>query len=289
MSGTIRNPIEWSWDLLRQAGRGAMALTDTFRHLEGRLNAPAPAVRRIRTSELPEVLRLGWSDFGACRTDLVFLCLIYPVAGLILARTLLDQDLLPLLFPLAAGFALLGPFAALGLYELSRQREQRRKLGLGAAFAVFRSPAIGSILVLGLLLVGIFLLWMLAAWLLYAATLGPAPPESLAAFASDLFTTTAGWVLILAGCGIGFLFALLAMSISVVAFPLLLDRDVALDTAVRTSIRAMRVNPGPMAAWGLIVAAGLVVGTLPLFVGLIVVMPILGHATWYLYRKLVLR
>lgn len=289
MSGTIRNPIEWGWVQLRHAGRGAVALTDAFRHLEGRLNAPAPAVRRIRAAELLDVLRLGWSDFGAYRTDLIFLCLVYPVAGLLLARALLEQDLLPLLFPLAAGFALLGPFAALGLYELSRQREQRREARLGAAFAVFRSPAIGSILVLGLALVGIFLLWLLAAWLLYAATLGPAPPESLAGFVTDLFTTTAGWVLILAGCGIGFLFALLAMSISVVAFPLLLDRDVALDTAVRTSLRVMRVNPGPMAAWGLIVAAGLVVGTLPLLVGLVVVMPVLGHATWHLYRKLILR
>jgi len=117
--------------------------------------------------------------------------------------------------------------------------------------------------------------------------LGPTPPVTAGAFADALFTTSGGWALIIVGCGVGFFFALFAMSISVVSFPLLLDKDVGIDTAVRTSIRAVKMNPGPMAAWGLIVAGGLVLGSIPLFLGLIVVMPVLGHATWHLYRKLV--
>src|SRR4029453_13967063 len=100
-----------------------------------------------------------------------------------------------------------------------------------------------------------------------------------------VFTTSAGWTMILVGVGVGFLFALLVLAISVVSFPLLLDRDVGLDAAVWTSIRAVAANPGPMALWGLIVAAGLVIGSIPVFLGLIIVMPVLGHATWHLYAR----
>jgi uncharacterized membrane protein len=93
--------------------------------------------------------------------------------------------------------------------------------------------------------------------------------------------------MIVGGVGVGFLFALLVLAISVVSFPLLLDRDVGLYGAVSTSIRAVATNPSPMALWGLIVAGGLAIGMLPAFLGLIVVLPVLGHATWHLYRKVV--
>jgi uncharacterized membrane protein len=134
---------------------------------------------------------------------------------------------------------------------------------------------------------GLFLLWLLAAWGIYAITLGPAPPASVGSFLRDVFTTNAGWVMIGAGVGVGFLFALLVLAISAVSFPLLLDREAGVDTAILTSVRAIATNPVPMAAWGLIVAAGLVLGSIPLFLGLIVVMPVLGHATWHLYCEVV--
>ena len=104
-----------------------------------------------------------------------------------------------------------------------------------------------------------------------------------------MFTTGAGWALIVVGIGVGFLFAVLVLTISVVSFPMLLDRDVGLFTAVATSVLAVVTNPVPMAVWGLIVAGGLVLGSLPALLGLIVVMPVLGHATWHLYRKVVPR
>jgi uncharacterized membrane protein len=125
--------------------------------------------------------------------------------------------------------------------------------------------------------------------LIYKVTVGPKLPASIAMFIGDVFTTAAGWALVAVGVGVGFLFAVLVLAISVVSFPLLLDRDVGLSVAVWTSIRAVAANPGPMAIWGLIVAGGLVIGALPLFVGLIMVMPVLGHATWHLYRKVVSR
>jgi uncharacterized membrane protein len=221
------------------------------------------------------------------RTDVILLCLIYPIFGIALVWLTFGYKMLPLLFPLASGFALIGPVAAVGLYEMSRRREQGISITWMDAFGAIRSPGFGAILVLGLVLLAIFLLWLFAANVIYQVTLGPKPPISIAAFARDVFTTSAGWTMTLVGTGVGFLFALLVLAVSVVSFPLLLDWDVGLDAAVSTSIRAVAANPGPMMLWGLIVAAGLVIGSLPAFLGLIIVMPVLGHATWHLYRKVV--
>ncbi len=179
------------------------------------------------------------------------------------------------------------PFAAVGLYEMSRQREQGVPVAWRTAFEVLNAPGFGAIAVLGLLLVTIFLFWLAAAWAIYQSTLGPQLPASIGAFIQDVFTTEAGHRMILIGVSVGFLFALLAMAISIVSFPLLLDRDAGLDTAISTSVRAVARNPLAMAAWGFVVAAALVLGSIPFFMGLVVVVPVLGHATWHLYRKLV--
>jgi uncharacterized membrane protein len=286
---TIRNPVEWGVDQLKHAAGAVEAAGRAGRRTRENLHSPAPAVARIRVADLREVLAGGFRDFAAFRTDVVFLCLIYPVLGLILARFAFGYQMLPLLFPLASGFALVGPFAAVGLYEMSRRRERGAETGWSDAFGVVHSPAFGAIVLLGLLLMAIFLLWLAAALAIYAWTLGPEAPVSTASFVRDVFTTHAGWALIGVGVGVGFLFALLVLAISVVSFPLLLDREAGLDTAVLTSVRAVVANPGPMALWGLIVAAGLVVGSIPFFLGLIVVMPVLGHASWHLYRRVVPR
>ena len=285
----IRNPIEWSWDQLRLAALTAGSAGRSLRRVGETLHSPAPAIRRIAATDLRDVLAKGLADFGAYRTDVVFLCVIYPIVGLVLGRLAFGYGMLPLLFPLASGFALVGPFAAIGLYEMSRQREQGVTVTWANAFGVLRSPSFGAIVVLGLLLVVVFMAWLATAEVIYLVTLGPAPPASIAQFARDLFTTGPGWTLIVVGVGVGFLFALLVLAISVVSFPLLLDREVGVDTAVWTSVRAVAANPVPMALWGLVVAGSLVIGSLPFFVGLIVVMPVLGHATWHLYRKVVPR
>jgi uncharacterized membrane protein len=285
----IRNPIEWSLDQLNGAATAVSSAGRGIRRIQDNLHSPAPAVGRITAGDLREVLAKGIEDFGAYRTDVIFLCFIYPLVGLVLARVAFGSDMLPLLFPLASGFALVGPFAAVGLYELSRERERGRAITWADAFGVVRSPSFAAIVVLGLMLMLIFLLWLVAAAVIYMLTLGPEPPVSVGLFVNDMLTTQAGWTMIAVGIGVGFLFAVLVLAVGAVSFPLLLDRDVGIDTAVKTSIRAVRANPGPMALWGLIVAAGLVIGSLPLFTGLIVVMPVLGHATWHLYRKLVPR
>jgi uncharacterized membrane protein len=286
---TIRNPIEWATDQLKLAGLVVGSASRAGVGTEEDVKAPLPEVRRIGVADLREILAKGFDDFAAYRTDVIFLCVVYPVVGLVLARLVFGYGMLPLLFPLASGFALVGPFAAIGLYEMSRRREQGGNVAWPDAFGVIGSRSFGAIVVLGLVLVAIFLFWLVAAESIYELTLGPEPPASIGSFARDVLTTGAGWTMIVVGVGVGFLFALLVLVISVVSFPLLLDRDVGLGAAVWTSARAVIVNPGPMAAWGLIVAGGLVVGSIPLFLGLIIVMPLLGHATWHLYRKVVSR
>lgn len=285
----IRNPAEWSVDQLRTANEALERAGHSLRRPAESRGAPLPQVRQIEVADLKDVLAKGLSDFAAYRTDVMFLCIIYPAAGLLLAWLAFGYDLVPLIFPIASGFALIGPVAAVGLYEISRRREQGAAITWADAFGVVRAPAFGAIVVLGLLLLVIFLLWLGAAYAIYMMTLGPEPPASIASFVRDVFTTGAGWVMIIVGVGIGFLFALLVLTISVVSFPLLLDRDQGLYTAIATSVLAVATNPVPMAVWGLIVAGGLVIGSLPALLGLIFVMPVLGHATWHLYRKVVPR
>jgi uncharacterized membrane protein len=287
ISDHIRNPAEWGVDQLKTANEAVGRAGHSLRRPEETRDAPLPAVRRIELADLREVLARGLSDFGAYRSDVIFLCIIYPLAGLVLAWLSFGYDMLPLLFPLVSGFALIGPVAAVGLYEISRRREQGVDITWADAFGVVRAPAFGAIVVLGLVLLAIFLLWLAAASAIYLVTLGPEPPVSIGSFVRDVLTTGAGWALIVVGMGVGFLFALLVLTISVVSFPLLLDRDVGLYTAVATSVCAVLANPGPMAVWGLIVAGGLVIGSIPVFLGLVIVMPVLGHATWHLYRKVV--
>ena len=253
----------------------------------GQDTANAPVIRTIGLSDLHRALQLGWEDFKAVPSHAIILCVIYPVLGLVLARTVLGYSVLPLLFPLAAGFALLGPFAALGLYEMSRRRESGAQATAWDALEVLRSPSFGAMLGLGVLLLALFVTWVATAQAIYIAAFGYEGATGISDFFTRVLTTSQGWWLIVVGCGVGFLFALIALCISVVSFPLMLDRHTGAGEAIATSIRAVLRNPAPMAAWGLIVAGLLVLGSIPFFLGLAVVIPLLGHATWHLYRKVI--
>ena len=284
---TIRNPIEWSGAQLAQAAHAARSVQRSLHHIHDTIHSPAPKIRRIGFADVQAALFEGFDDFKAYRSDVIFLCATYALIGLVLARFAFDMDLLPLLFPLASGFAIVGPLAAIGLYEMSKRREEGVKVNWMNAFDVLKAPAVGAIAVLGFLLMILFLLWLATAWVIWQHTLGPRLPASLASFIHDVFFTGPGLAMMIIGVGIGFIFALVAMMMSVVSFPLLIDRDVGLDTAIRTSFRAVLDNPGPMALWGLIVAASLAAGSAIMLVGLVVAVPVLGHATWHLYRRLI--
>ncbi|MDW6025812.1 DUF2189 domain-containing protein [Mesorhizobium sp. BAC0120] len=252
--------------------------SDTLEHIH---------VRKISVSDLIDAFKRGVDDFMVKPSHIVFLCLIYPLAGVVLAAWTSGNNALPLLFPLVSGFALIGPFAAIGLYEISRRRELGLDTSWSHAFEVKNSPALPSIAAVGIMLFTIFIAWLLAAKLLYQQVFGLAPPASLSSFLHEVFTTERGWTLIVLGHAVGFVFAAVVLCTTVVAFPLLLDRDVGAYEAIHTSVRAVLTNPIPMFVWGLIVAVLLIIGSLPVFAGLAVVLPILGHATWHVYRKVV--
>jgi uncharacterized membrane protein len=251
--------------------------------------AASPKIRPISPRNCFTALAEGFDDFLAMPTYPIFVGLFYAVAGIALFAMTSFGNALHLAFPLAAGFALIGPFVAIGLYEMSRRRERGLAVRGRDAFAVLRSPALASILAFGLLLLMIFAAWIFAAELVYVSFYGPNPPSAAVPFLTDVLTTTRGWLLIGVGGLVGFCFAALALCISVVSFPLMLDRDVGLVPALETSLSVTRASPLAVAVWGVVVAAGLVLGSLPLFLGLAVVIPVLGHATWRLYRRAIER
>ena len=246
-----------------------------------------PGIRRIGIADLRAALRAGMEDFRASPTQMMFLCLLYPIIGLVAARAFSGGELLPLLWPMIAGLSLVGPVAAVGLYEISRRREAGEATSWTTAFTVLRHPNLGSIAVMGVLLMAIFVRWLFAARWVYATTLARIPVGSPTDLLRATFSTPEGQQLLLIGNGVGFLFALAVLVLTVVSVPMLIDRPVGVGTAIQTSIRACLANPVPMAIWGLIVAVLLFLGCLPIFIGLAVVMPILGHATWHLYKRVV--
>lgn len=246
-----------------------------------------PVIRTITIADLFTALRRGAADFWEKPSHYVLLIVIYPIVGIVLATWMNGFQTWSLLYPLVGGFALVGPIAALPLYEVSRRREQGLDTSWGEAMNVIRSPAIGSIFALGIMLLVLFTLWLTSAQTLYESLFGSSPPNTFNGLLAQIFNEPGGMTLLIGGSLLGAGFALVVLCTSVIAFPLLLDRDVGAYVAVETSLRAVMRNPIALLAWGVIVGLSVFVGSLLLFVGLAVVLPILGHATWHLYRLLV--
>lgn len=253
----------------------------------GTIQPARPVVRKIGTADLKEALSLGFADFKAMPTHLVFLFIIYPIVMVIVARSFAGYEVLPAVFPLLAGYTLIGPLGAVATYEMSRRREQGLESSRRLAFEFFRLPSMPSVAALGALLMAVYFVWLGAALALYIFNFGWVTPASIPDFARQIFTTSSGWTLIVVGSGVGFIAAVIVFTLSVVSFPLLLDKNVGVVQAVQTSIRAVLANPVTMGIWGIVVAFLLLLGSLPFFVGLAVVLPTLGHATWHLYRRVV--
>ena len=283
MPKTIGNPVSWAIGQVRSAGGYVSDVADAV-HIE---TAAQIEIRTVTITDLREALRKGWDDLLAFRSDVMFVCLIYPVVGAVLALLAFQGNQIQLLFPVLSGFALAGPVAAVGLFEMSRRREKGQPVSWLAYVDVMKSPKFGAVAVLALFHLVMFLVWIMAANLIFAFTLGPQVLGSMTGFLEAVFGTFGGWLMIVIGMAVGFGFAVVVLAVSVVSFPLLLDRNVGVVTAITTSVKVARANPVPIAAWGLIVAGLLALGSIPALLGLVLVMPLLGHATWHLYRRAV--
>jgi uncharacterized membrane protein len=247
------------------------------------------AIRQIHVDDLRWALAQGWRDWTHRRSDLVFAGLFYPLICLVAIYVTLDQPLLPLLFPLVAGVSIAGPAVASGFYEIARREDAGEHAGWAHFFDPLRGRSREPLITLALGLALIWLAWLAVAWAIYGATLGYATPASIGAFVSRVLTTPEGWALIVAGNLAGFVFALATLAVSAVSFPMAVDRPVDAGIAMRTSIAAFRRNPAVMLGWGARVALLLAVGTIPFGIGLAVVLPWLGYATWHLYTRTVVR
>lgn len=280
MSKTIGNPITVA---INAIGSGARSVEEGIETI-GSHELTEPNVNKIGLADLGRALRRGAEDFAALRTDVMFVVVAYPLIGLLIAGLAFNTALAPLLLPMSAGFAILGPIACIGLYEMSKRRAAGEDVTWAAAFSALSAKVLGPLLTMSGYLLALFTAWIFAADLIHEVTMGGIVSGGLVAFLTEVLTTSEGWTMLVVGTGVGFVFALIALVSTIVAAPMLVDRPVGLPVAVSTSLRVARANPIAVLAWGALVALLLAVGVATLFIGLIVVLPILGHATWHLYR-----
>lgn len=240
-------------------------------------------IRRMTGQDLREALARGFDDWKHCRSDALTLAIIFPIAGFLIAAVFVAQSILPFIFPICSGVALLGPISTLWFAGLSRTREQA---GRAAPEEAFNTRQLQAIQRLSSIMVLLFVAWVIAAAIIYGLTLGSLPGSS-AGFVQQAFTTPAGWAMILIGCAVGALFALVALGLGFMSFPAVLDRPISAMQAIKLSVRACLANKLFVLGWGVLVVAGLVLGALPALFGLVLTVPVLGHATWHLYRRMI--
>ena len=245
-----------------------------------------PVVRRIAAADIAEALGQGLRDFQAMPLYGLAFGALYAAGGIVILLSLTAFGMVYLAYPLAAGFALIGPFVAIGLYEVSRRREAGQEISISGIWSTVRTRSeIGWMAFVTLF---VFIIWMYQVRLLIALLLGlNASFSSMQQFITVVLTTSEGLWFLAIGNVVGAALSLILFSLTVVSFPLLLDRDVDFITAMITSVRAVVTSPLPMIGWAAVIVVLLAVSAMPYFLGLVVTLPVLGHATWHLYRRIV--
>ena len=251
-------------------------------------NPASIPVRQIDDDDLRLSLRQGLDDFLTFRGDIVFAGLIYTVIGLAAVVMTTSMPLMPFFLPVVAGVGLLGPLAAVGFYELARQREKGQPgIHWFNFLDVRKRPSFDDMGIVAGLLLAIFFAWLIAAGVLYGLLFGWFVPPTVPQFLAMVLGTVRGWTLIAGGALVGAIFGWVVLSLSVASLPMLVDCDVSASEAVSASWRAANANRGEMVRWGAIVFGLLVLGSIPAFVGLAFVLPWLGYSTWHLYTRLI--
>jgi uncharacterized membrane protein len=244
-----------------------------------------PVVLRVTAADVIEALNTGLRDFQALPLYGLSVGALYAVGGLIIVLSMTASGMAYVTYPLASVFALLWPFAALFLYDVSRRRERGERIKRRDIWAAIRSrPEIGWMAFVSIF---IFVMWIFQVRFLMALFLAHASFESMQQFIAIVLTTDDGLLFLAAGSIEGAALSFVLFSLTVVSFPLLLERDVDFVTATITGMRAMTASPVPMIGWATCVVVLLIVSALPFFIGLAVTLPVLGHTTWHLYRRIV--
>lgn len=249
--------------------------------------AALPEVLSLEVGDLRHALRAGWRDFLAHPFYGAFFALVYVAGGWLLTYAFTAQGQVWWTLPAAAGFPILAPFAACGLYEISRRREAGEPLEFRSILGVVFRQKDRQIPSMAAVIVVFFLFWNFLAHTIFALFLGKSTLTNVTS-SLDVFLTPDGLMMLAFGTAVGAVFATLLYTLTVVSLPMLLDdREVDFVTAMLTSIGLVRENPVVMLGWGLFIAVTLTLGMLPGFLGLFIVLPVLGHATWHLYRRAV--
>jgi len=246
--------------------------------------ASASVADDLTLADLRAILAAGWADFRAFPQFGLFFAAVYVAAGMFLVYALVAWGEAIWLVPAAAGFPLLAPFVAVGLYEVSRRREAAMPMSWRAVLGALRGRGDDQIIGMGVVLFVAFAFWVIVAHGIFYIFFAQ---SGLVAETTDFFFTFAGISMLVVGGAIGAIMALAFFAITVVSLPMLVDRDVDCISAIIVSLAAMRSNRGVLLAWALTIAVALFLAMLPLFLGLLVVLPVLAHATWHLYRRAV--
>ena len=253
----------------------------------GPRNSGLPEVRAIQFNDLQEILALGWRDFRRAPHFGMFFGAVYAIGGIILVASVIKFDVAWLAYPLVIGFALIGPFIATGLYETSRKLENNSPLTWGGILGAVWEQHRRELGWMAFVTLFIFWVWMYQVRTLVAVFFGSEGFATLQGFVDAVFTTTNGLTFLLVGHLVGAVISLVLFTLTVVSCPLLLEREVDFVTALITSIRAVAASPFVMLGWGVFVVLAVILSALPAFLGLLVVLPVLGHATWHLYKRAV--
>lgn len=245
-----------------------------------------PIVRTITAHDIVEAVVQGLRDFQKAPRFGLALGALYACGGIAIVACASVLGMVYLAYPLAAGFALVGPFVATGLYEVSRRLQSGQELSWRAIWRTIRSR--GEIGWMAFVTIFVLIVWMYQVRLLMALFLGMSSSfASLREFLTVVLTTNEGWLFLLVGNAVGAVLSLILFTLTVVSFPIVLDRNVDFVTAMVTSVRAVAASPVPMIGWAAVIVALLLISALPMFLGLLITLPVLGHATWHLYQRVV--
>ncbi len=247
--------------------------------------SPPPKIGRVGFDDIAAALRAGWRDFTRAPAFGLFFAAFFVAGGIVIYLQLGFIDQSYWIIPAALGFPLLAPFLAVGLYEISRRIEMGEALDWGGVLGVILRQKDRQFPSMAVVIIMIFLFWLFIAHMIFALFLGLMPMTNILSNWQDTILTPNGLTMLAVGSVVGSILAFLLFALTVASLPLLLDRELDFITAMIASFQLVLANPVPMVTWGLIIAVLMLGALLPFFMGLFIVLPVLGHATWHLYRR----